>query len=296
MDNITHIVLTDHALRYGLDGKSAYEIAVANGYEGTEREYAEGPVIAVNNANVQAARAKSLADNPPKIIMTAQGSFWAFYDETTKRYVTSEYPSRGAVPEIGANGNWWIDGADTGKPSRGVSGDPGEPGPPGPPGEQGRQGDKGDQGNPGPEGPQGPKGDTPVLTASADGVIFADGKELTDVVKVAAEKAEAAGDAAQGVVDGYDDVVDTLAHSDCSLEERVATLEQLLRDVLSGKALIPRLQVRELGVWGDNNLIVTGSGAPAKAPDRAGQLYIDVDAGAVYKSTANTAVSSWKPM
>lgn len=35
-DKLTHIILTDHALRYGLDGKSAYEIAQKYGYEGTE--------------------------------------------------------------------------------------------------------------------------------------------------------------------------------------------------------------------------------------------------------------------
>lgn len=28
----------------------------------------------------------------------------------------------GVIPEIGANGNWYIDGADTGKPSRGETG------------------------------------------------------------------------------------------------------------------------------------------------------------------------------
>ena len=64
--------------------------------------------------------------------------------------------------------------------------------------------------------------------------------------------------------------------------------------MLSGDAVIPALQVRELGVWGSNNLILTGSGAPAKAPDRAGQLYIDTASGAVYKSTGNAAVSDWK--
>ena len=34
----------------------------------------------------------------------------------------------GATPEIGANGNWYINGVDTGKPSRGVKGDAGEDG------------------------------------------------------------------------------------------------------------------------------------------------------------------------
>ena len=67
----------------------------------------------------------------------------------------------GATPEIGANGNWWIDGEDTGKPSRGDKGDPGE------------KGDKGDTGPQGPQGVQGPPGEdgkdgeTPSLSGYA---------------------------------------------------------------------------------------------------------------------------------
>lgn len=93
---------------------------------------------------------------------------------------------------------------------------------------------------------------------------------------------------------GDSDTFAVLAASDFSLEARVTTLERTLAAVLSGAAVIPALQVRELGVWGSNNLILTGSGAPAKAPDRAGQLYIDTASGAVYKSTGNAAVSDWK--
>lgn len=37
----------------------------------------------------------------------------------------------GSVVTIGDNGNWFIDGVDTGKPSRGEQGEPGEPGQPG---------------------------------------------------------------------------------------------------------------------------------------------------------------------
>lgn len=87
---------------------------------------------------------------------------------------------------------------------------------------------------------------------------------------------------------------DVLAHSDCTLEERVAHLESLLVRVLSGEVVIPELQVKKLGVWGDNNLIPTGEGAPTKAPDRAGQLYIDTKNNAVYHSVGNNAVSDWK--
>ena len=83
-----------------------------------------------------------------------------------------------STPEIGANGNWYINGEDTGKPSRGEQGpagpkgDAGEAGPEGPAGPQGEQGPQGPQGEAGPAGPkgdtgeqgpageQGPKGDT----------------------------------------------------------------------------------------------------------------------------------------
>lgn len=88
--------------------------------------------------------------------------------------------------------------------------------------------------------------------------------------------------------------ISVIAHSDCTLEERVAYLESQIVGVLSGKVVIPELQVKKLGVWGDNNLVVTGEGAPAKAPDRAGQFYIDTKNNAVYHSVGNNAVSDWK--
>lgn len=96
------------------------------------------------------------------------------------------------------------------------------------------------------------------------------------------------------IPDTDDEITEVLAHSDCTLEERVAHLERLLVGVLSGKVLIPELQVKKLGVWGDNNLVVTGEGAPTKAPDRAGQFYVDTKNNAVYHSVGNGAVSDWK--
>lgn len=96
------------------------------------------------------------------------------------------------------------------------------------------------------------------------------------------------------IPDTDDEITETLAHSDCTLEERVTHLERLLVGVLSGKVLIPELQVKKLGVWGDNNLVVTGEGAPTKAPDRAGQFYVDTKNNAVYHSVGNGAVSDWK--
>ena len=123
----------------------------------------------------------------------------------------------------------------------------------------------------------------------------------TTAANTAAGKANAAttaannaAESAQRVVDTYDDVINTLAHSDCTLDERVEALEKALIAVLSGAVVIPKLQIKELNVWGNNSLAPVGDGAPTKAPDRAGQFYIDKTARALYFSTGNAAVSDWK--
>lgn len=54
-----------------------------------------------------------------------------------------------ATPTIGENGNWYINGEDTGKPSRGEDGAPGADG------EDGAPGEKGDPGEPGADGEDG---------------------------------------------------------------------------------------------------------------------------------------------
>ena len=55
---------------------------------------------------------------------------------------------------IGSNGNWYIDGVDTTKPSRGA---------------QGAQGPAGRDGSQGPAGPAGVNGKTPVQTFTIEG-------------------------------------------------------------------------------------------------------------------------------
>ena len=88
--------------------------------------------------------------------------------------------------------------------------------------------------------------------------------------------------------------LDVLAHSDCTLEEKVTTLARLLADICEGRVTLPSLNVKRLGVWGENNLIATGSGAPLTPPDRAGQIYIDTTNNAQYNSAGNNSVSDWK--
>lgn len=92
-------------------GKSAYEIAKENGFNGTETEWLA-----------------SLKGEPG-----APGT-------------PGKDGEDGKTPYVGDNGNWYIGADDTGKPSRGAKGEPGSPGARGEPGSPGAKGDKGDTG------------------------------------------------------------------------------------------------------------------------------------------------------
>lgn len=85
-----------------------------------------------------------------------------------------------------------------------------------------------------------------------------------------------------------------LAHADATIEKKLDTLAKLVIGIISGTVLVEKLNVRKLGVWGENNLVIVSNHAPDRKPDRAGQFWIDEVNGAVYKSTGNTAVSDWK--
>lgn len=92
-------------------GKSAYEVAVENGFSGTETEWLA-----------------SLKGEPG-----AAGA-------------SGKDGENGKTPYVGDNGNWFVGNDDTGKPSRGEKGEPGSPGSRGEPGSPGAKGDKGDPG------------------------------------------------------------------------------------------------------------------------------------------------------
>ena len=155
-------------------GKSAYEIAKENGFDGTEAEW----------------------------LASLKGA-------TGAPGTNGKDGENGKTPYVGENGNWYIGADDTGKPSRGAKGEPGqdgvtptfsiesvETGEPGtnadvtmtgdapnhglkfviPRGDKGDKGDtgspgaKGDKGEPGSPGAKGDKGDpgaTPNLTIGA---------------------------------------------------------------------------------------------------------------------------------
>ena len=160
------------------------------------------------------------------------------------------------TPSVSDSGDisWTNDSGLPNPETRNIRGPKGDKGDPGATGPQGPQGI---QGETGPQGPQGEPGETPDLTP-------------------------------------VNTALDVLAHSDCTLEEKVTTLAQLIADICEGRVTLPSLNVKRLGVWGENNLIVTGSGAPLTPPDRAGQIYIDTTNNAQYNSTGNNSVSDWK--
>ena len=110
-------------------GKSAYEVAVENGFSGTETEWL---------ASLKGATGAPGADGK---------------DGTD-----------GKTPYVGDNGNWYIGADDTGKPSRGAKGDKGEKGDKGAKGDKGDTGARGEPGSPGAKGDKGDTGATPNLT------------------------------------------------------------------------------------------------------------------------------------
>ena len=132
--------------------------------------------------------------------------------------------------------------------------------------------------------------DDHTLAASDHGTAVDDHTAAGLATQAANDAAEAARQTA--VINT--EILEVLSHADTTLEKKVETLAALVVGIISGKILVESLNVRNLGVWGANNLIVVGSAAPSHKPDRAGQIYVDTTNNAVYKSTGNSAVSDWK--
>ena len=82
-----------------------------------------------------------------------------------------KYSKMPSVITIGANGNWYIDGENTGYSSKGEKGDTG---PKGDTGAKGDTGDRGPTGSQGPIGPTGPQGDTGPQGPKGDPFTYED--------------------------------------------------------------------------------------------------------------------------
>lgn len=117
-------------------GKSAYEIAKENGFNGTEAEWL---------ASLKGEPGAAGADGKDG--------------------------ENGKTPYVGDNGNWYIGADDTGKPSRGAKGEKGEKGDTGAQGIQGIQGEKGDKGD---TGAAGADGKTPYVGDNGNWFVGSD--------------------------------------------------------------------------------------------------------------------------
>ena len=123
----------------GADGKSAYQIAVEQGFSGTETEWLaslKGPIGETGPQGIQGVQGPQGERGPAG--------------------------ADGAVGPQGLKGDKGDTGAQGPKGDKGDTGPAGPIGPTGPKGDTGNigpQGPKGDTGATGPEGPQGPKGD-----------------------------------------------------------------------------------------------------------------------------------------
>lgn len=164
-------------------GKSAYEIAKENGFDGTEAEW----LASLKGATGAPGADGKDGENGKTPYVGDNGNWFVGNDDTGK-------PSRGAKGEPGATPTLGVESVETGAPGtdaevtmvgdapnhalkfvipRGDKGDKGDTGSPGAkgdkgdtgsPGAKGDKGDKGEPGSPGAKGDKGSPGVTPYLT------------------------------------------------------------------------------------------------------------------------------------
>lgn len=161
-------------------GKSAYEIAKENGFDGTEAEW----LASLKGATGAAGANGKDGENGKTPYVGENGNWYIGADDTGK-------PSRGAKGEPGQDGvtpTFSIESVETGEPGtnadvtmtgdapnhglrfvipRGDKGDTGDTGSPGAKGDKGEPGAKGEPGSPGAKGDKGDPGATPSLTIGA---------------------------------------------------------------------------------------------------------------------------------
>lgn len=123
---------------------------------------------------------------------------------------------------------------------------------------------------------------TDVMSSRDPEELVLDILKAYDVAIAAAETASDAAEAANTAAETIDAKIDAkideylsvLAHADATLAKEQETLGKRVDDIVSGETLVESLNVRKLGVYGDNNLVIVGTAAPADKPDRAGQFYM----------------------
>lgn len=155
-------------------GKSAYEIAKENGFDGTEAEW----LASLKGATGAAGANGKDGENGKTPYVGENGNWYIGTDDTGK-------PSRGAKGEPGTDGvtpTFSIESVETGEPGTDAEvtmtgdapnhglrfviprGDKGDTGSPGAKGDKGEPGAKGEHGSPGAKGDKGDTGATPNLS------------------------------------------------------------------------------------------------------------------------------------
>lgn len=148
----------------GAPGKSAYEIALEQGFKGTEQEWLasligpQGPKGDTGDTGPRGpAGPQGEAGTGLKILGTVDSVL-----DLPQTANQSDFYNVGLFPPYTIymydNGEWKEQGQLEGP--QGPKGDPGETGPQGPKGDTGEAGSQGPKGDTGETGPQGPKGDT----------------------------------------------------------------------------------------------------------------------------------------
>ena len=147
----------------GADGKSAFEIAQANGFEGTEEEWLESLKGEVGPQGPMGPQGKQ-GPSAYAAWRTLDGN----ENRSVEEFIESLKGQQGPQGEVGPQGP---------QGEKGPAGPQGEVGPQGPAGEQGPQGEKGEQGPAGPQGEKGEDGYTPIK-----GVDYFTEEEINDLI------------------------------------------------------------------------------------------------------------------
>ena len=169
----------------GTDGKSAYQIAVEQGYQGSESDWLsslKGDKGEKGNTGAKGNPGQDGADGKSAYAIAVEHG----YEDSEEKWLLSLKGEKGDTGERGEKGDTGLQGergekGETGQQGeqgpKGEKGDRGEPGTPGAKGERGEKGEKGDAGTPGKDGVNGKDG-----TNGTDGKDGADGYSPTATI------------------------------------------------------------------------------------------------------------------
>ena len=169
----------------GTDGKSAYQIAVEQGYQGSESDWLsslKGDKGEKGNTGAKGNPGQDGTDGKSAYAIAVEHG----YENSEDEWLLSLKGEKGDTGERGEKGDTGLQGergekGETGQQGeqgpKGEKGDRGEPGTPGAKGERGEKGEKGDAGTPGKDGVNGKDG-----TNGTDGKDGADGYSPTATI------------------------------------------------------------------------------------------------------------------